>query len=382
MLSVALLISVVAAAPVEVRSPPTEWVKRLKLSSHYVKSVEATKVPIVASARAHDAALREAAWVVNHMLSERPAIGARINQHGVRLAVMAFDELTTDVPEHSDLTPASYWNRRARGLGATPARPAVSCAEENLLSYPGDPYSTESICVHEFAHVIAQFGFKDDARFQRRLREAYAEALQKGTWAGTYAASNVDEYWAEAVQSFFDTNRVKDDQHGEIATREQLARADPAIHALIVSALGDVPWRYHRVPDRSGTERAELGALPDPLPQFVWPDSVRDVPISHPVPSKRNLELQPVVEPLGATPQVQTPATAFEVTNRSTTTLEVLWVDFQGELKHYATLEPGEGYRQPTYVGHRWVIRGNGKWWGRFEGQPGESKLVLKAPVR
>ncbi|MFQ5808669.1 MAG: alpha/beta hydrolase [Armatimonadota bacterium] len=31
---------------------------------------------------------------------------------------MSEDEFTTDVPEHSDLEPAAYWDRRARGLGA------------------------------------------------------------------------------------------------------------------------------------------------------------------------------------------------------------------------------------------------------------------------
>ena len=54
----------------------------------------------------------------------------------VRLVVMAWNEFTTDVPEHADLEPAVYWDRRARGLGATPEAP-VSCAEENLLAYPG-----------------------------------------------------------------------------------------------------------------------------------------------------------------------------------------------------------------------------------------------------
>lgn len=51
---------------------------------------------------------------------------------------MAQDEMTTDVPEHCDLRPKDYWDRRARRLGATDARPAVSCGEENLLCLPGD----------------------------------------------------------------------------------------------------------------------------------------------------------------------------------------------------------------------------------------------------
>ena len=38
------------------------------------------------------------------------------------------------------MTPKAYWDKRARGLGATPERPAVSCGEENLLNLQGDWY--------------------------------------------------------------------------------------------------------------------------------------------------------------------------------------------------------------------------------------------------
>jgi hypothetical protein len=75
-----------------------------------------------------------------------------------RFTVMAHDEWTTDVPEHSDLRPPEYWDRRARGLGATRSRPSVSCGEENLLAMKGDPYSTENILIHEFAHAIHEMG--------------------------------------------------------------------------------------------------------------------------------------------------------------------------------------------------------------------------------
>jgi alpha-glucosidase len=30
---------------------------------------------------------------------------------------MAYSERTVDIPEHRDMKPAAYWNRRARGLG-------------------------------------------------------------------------------------------------------------------------------------------------------------------------------------------------------------------------------------------------------------------------
>src|SRR5260370_1668346 len=104
---------------------------------------------------------------------------------------MAPTEMTTDLPEHSDLTPKEYWDKRARGLGATPARPAVSCGEENLLNLKGDRYNKENILIHEFGHVVHEMGMDGiDPDFDGKLREAYKKAMDKGTWKDTYAATN------------------------------------------------------------------------------------------------------------------------------------------------------------------------------------------------
>ena len=46
-------------------------------------------------------------------------------------------ELTTDIPEHSFLDP-SFWDERARGLGATLAVPVGSSAEENVMCHRND----------------------------------------------------------------------------------------------------------------------------------------------------------------------------------------------------------------------------------------------------
>ncbi len=44
---------------------------------------------------------------------------------------MGVNEVTTDIPEHTSL--GSYWNERARGLGATWGRPVSTAGEENAL---------------------------------------------------------------------------------------------------------------------------------------------------------------------------------------------------------------------------------------------------------
>jgi hypothetical protein len=106
--------------------PPAATQKAFALSPFYQKFLDANGLPIVSSRRVPDAALREAAWIVDRMLADRPDVRRALIHNRVRVAVMAASEKTTDVPEHSDLTPRDYWDGRARGLGATRVRPAVS----------------------------------------------------------------------------------------------------------------------------------------------------------------------------------------------------------------------------------------------------------------
>src|SRR5262245_33942259 len=176
----------VTAVPAEVRS-------QFRLSPFYIKYVNAGGIPVLSSPKVSDFALLEARYLILRLIGHRPHVLAAIAKNNVRFAVMAPTELTTDIPEHSDL-PKAYWDKRARGLGATEARPAVSCGEENLLGYKGDPYAVENILIHEFGHVIHERGMNSiDPTFDRRLRVAYEAAKRAGLWKGTYAGSNFTE---------------------------------------------------------------------------------------------------------------------------------------------------------------------------------------------
>ncbi|MCU0353040.1 MAG: hypothetical protein MUD08_04760 [Cytophagales bacterium] len=163
-----------------------------------------------------------------------------------RVAVMAASEVTTDIPEHRDLYqafPGTDWNKRARGLGATPERPASSCAEENLLCQASDLYAGEDILIHEFAHTIHVMGLNGaDASFDTSLRELYQKAKDKGLWTNTYAISDYREYWAEGVQDWFNANREavpSDGVHNQINTRSELQAYDPELYAFVSRYFSD-----------------------------------------------------------------------------------------------------------------------------------------------
>lgn len=249
-----------------------ELQKEFSLKPFYKKALVIESFPILSSENVPDAALYEAAHIIQTMLKNRPDILRELGKNKIRYSIMAVDERTIDIPEHSDLTPPEYWNRRARGLGSTPQRPSVSCGEENLLKNSGDPYDTESICIHEFAHAIHDTALKTlDPTFDARLKELYKKAMAKGLWAGKYAATNRHEYWAEAVQSWFGDNREPDHDHNHVNTRKELVEYDPPIAKLCAEVFGKNDWVYQRPDHPSRKNEPHLKNLDrSKLKPFAW----------------------------------------------------------------------------------------------------------------
>jgi len=230
----------------KVGAPPPSW----NLSSFYKKCIDLDGLPIVGSEKVPDAALFEAWRIGKEMLRNLPDARAAMIKNKVRIAIMSKDEQTLDIPEHSDLQkafPQTDWNKRARGLGATLERPAISAAEENLLRYADDRYKGECIFIHEFAHAILDMGIAfTDPSFPKKLSEVFKESRAKGLWEKTYAATNVSECWAEGVQSYFDCNRTADPPNGVhnwVGTRFALEAYDTELFKMIDGAFR-TKWRW------------------------------------------------------------------------------------------------------------------------------------------
>ena len=248
----------------------------LNLANFYKKSTSAAGLPVVSSEKVSDFALKEAAYLVEKMIGHRKDIINNMIRRKCRLVVMGYNEFTTQIPEYSHFEPAKFWDRRARGFGSDRDDPVISCAEENLLCYPGDPYNTESIMIHEFAHAIHLNGIFDvDTTFDNRLKEAYKKAMSKGLWKEKYASNNHYEYWAEGVQSWFDTNRPPDHDHNHVDTREELKSYDPELAKLVKEIFGEPIWRYQRPSQRKSRGHLEnFNQLK--APTFKWPKDIND----------------------------------------------------------------------------------------------------------
>ena len=253
-----------------VESPPAE----LKLGPFYSKYVDASGYPIVSSAKVDDYALKEAAYLVDLMLAHRPDVRKAMVASGSRMIVMAHDEFTTDIPEHSHLRPKDYWDARARGLGGSRDEAVCSCGEENLLGFAGDPYSTENILIHEFAHNIHLRGMVNvDSTFDDRLKQAYDHAMANGLWESKYASTNHAEYFAEGVQSWFNNNRQPDHDHNHVDTREELKEYDPGLAAMCEEVFGETELIYSKPVER--LEGHLAGYDPSQSPRFQWPARVK-----------------------------------------------------------------------------------------------------------
>ena len=226
---------------------PTAPPISLGLDPFYEKYCDAGGIPVVSSSLVPDLALEWVRHQAMKMTGLRPNVAQAMINRQTRIAIMADSEVTTDIPEHSDLYvafPGTDWDVRARGLGATVDRPASSAAEENVLCYSSDVYRGESIFIHEFAHTMDIMGLRFvDSTFSNRLQMAYDAAISAGLWVNTHAATNKQEYWAEGVQDWFNSNLESDPPngtHNSINTRQELANYDPTLYQLIMEVMPEV----------------------------------------------------------------------------------------------------------------------------------------------
>ena len=278
----ALLLAAAAVPPGVAPTPPPAV---LHADPFYAKYLDAAGLPVLGSARAPDAALMAARDIVTGMLAHRPDLARVLVAQGYRIAVMAPDETTTDLPEQRGwtkpaaddprltrcerklyperigrLTDRQYWDARARGM----AGPLTSAAAENLLAGPGDRYHGENIFVHEFAHDVLAAIRTADPALAARVERAYAAALKRGRWKDEYASTTVDEYWAVGSQFWFDSGRIVAFDRVHILSDADLVRYDPALAAVLRAAYGDthrlLADRFWMSPDR---------VPPGPLPKFT-----------------------------------------------------------------------------------------------------------------
>ena len=146
------------------------------------------------------------------------------------------------------MTDKQYWDRRARGMGGT----FTTCAEENVLGYPGTRYFGEHILVHEFSHSIEGSMRRVDPSLHAELQAAYKDATEKKMYISArgvrhYAVNTLAEYWAEGTQWWFWNNYpevfVTNGAEASVWSPDDLERYDPKLFAVLAKVYAD-----HHIP--------------------------------------------------------------------------------------------------------------------------------------
>lgn len=255
------------------------------LDPFYKQHIVVDGLLIVSSEKVSKHALGEVAYLVRKMLARRPDIMAMMGRRHY-LGVMAYTEMTSDIPESRKMGP--WWDMRARGLSGR----LITCAEENLLSFKGDPWAGENIFIHEFAHGIHHALLTMDKTFSPRIRALARKARESGRFRG-YGLDDKGEpleFWAEGVQAYFNCNgAIRPKAAGSnpslevlgpkgrhlchIRTREQLKKHLPGLATLIDESFGHNPWSYVPVARRLHEPHLR-GFDPSKTPTFRFPKKV------------------------------------------------------------------------------------------------------------
>ena len=269
--------------PLVKRPQVTAPAESLKCDAFYKKEVWARGLPILGSQEVSDEALLEANDIARHMFAYRHDIFTAMIDDGLRLVVVGANERIKDIPEYKGPETTEDGGKASRILRCTSQRKMIACGEENLLNRKADPHAGESVLIRELAravHVMAgrrpvdeklakalqqyknvdrkrrssvrilrsKIGVKPiDRRFDAKLRQLHKNALAKGLWRNTRAATNHEEYWSEGVQSWFDANARDCPGHNDVNTRKELEAYDPDLAGLIAEVFRHtdrVDWRY------------------------------------------------------------------------------------------------------------------------------------------
>ena len=199
-------------------------------------------IPIFSGPRVSDEALEMAKITCSVLTNTLPnPVLEMLRQQRIHVVIFGNTEYPNVIPTWN---PA--WDAKRYGGGYGPNAPGANCGihEGDILNNPFDRYPTENIVVHEFAHAVMDFGLsKIYPDFRTRLVTIYNNAKTKNLWQNTYAITNVSEYWAEGIQSYFNLNATGtingDGVHNQISTRAKLKDYDPDFYAFIREFYGD-----------------------------------------------------------------------------------------------------------------------------------------------
>lgn len=198
----------------------------------YTQVTEVDGVAIVGMDSVSLEAFRVAADTVRRVFAandlERPLAEA-----GAYVVIVPAGKTVLDMPEFACLRQeGAAFLADVCGVADAAGYPVVTVDERDLLGDRRGPCGGLNVLFHELGHLVHSWALGPAEYFESKF--LYADAIAAGKYAGEYAATNANEYFAEGTQAFF----ASVDRRGR-RDRAWLREYDPALYALLARVYGE-----------------------------------------------------------------------------------------------------------------------------------------------
>lgn len=155
-----------------------------------------------------------------------------LRRRGATHQILRLSDTITDAPSRRALRGKKTFDGRLyahlRGVGGREAATGI----EKLAAATGLAFNTFA---HEYAHQLLRHAFPQ--RLLSEVQRLYRRARDEGRTLDYYAASNVDEYFAQGYEAL--VSHVKRGCQRDTArhTRQELRERDPALYAFLLRHL-------------------------------------------------------------------------------------------------------------------------------------------------
>lgn len=225
---------------------------------------------ILGSDKVSGKAMLEANRIVRNMFRYRHDILKAIIDANVQLVVIAPGQSPKEIPHVKRIRHRWFVKKEQSAAKQNPPF-RFSTPESNLLESTSNPAPGQNLLIRDMALLmyyitgmretdpeyderrhVQQYekGLKRiDYRFDEKVSKLYRKAKKQNLWSGTPAAKNRFNYFAEAVQSFFNANKIITSDSHPVNTRQQLQAYDPDIALLVADIFKHperVDWRYSK----------------------------------------------------------------------------------------------------------------------------------------
>ncbi len=198
----------------------------------YTQRVDVRGITVVGSANVSRQAFDEAKKTIERMFANNDLVEPLV-ERGAYVIIVDDGQGILSLPEFSCLGREAAANliSHACGIADRADYPVATVNEADLVGDRRGPCRGLNILYHELGHLVQNWSLPPADYFD--IKQYYAAAVAAGKYKGQYAATNPNEYFAEATQNYFlhgDPDGSKD--------RAWLRKYDPDLYELLARNYG------------------------------------------------------------------------------------------------------------------------------------------------